>query len=141
TTTHPYIVMLATHTYSEFERRQLPSHCTVRQRESVPRHGLPSPEDDMVEANAPVVIFVTNGQADLRVADYIVSCKAGDAILIPAGILRMGNRRPHYEEMHPQAHCDLFFLRTHLIDDKKLLAHICHSQGEKHKKALQGEEC
>jgi len=152
----PPQVLVAAPTVEEFKKQQLPPHCRVQRRKihgpRVPVRGrrqlehyrLSSanwPNDGLVESIYSAWYFVISGKADIRIADYAVHCQAGDIIFIPARIPKLDGTRPHYEKTTPDAHCDLFMLRSGAIQFDGVGTGICHSRGDKHTHPAEGEGC
>jgi AraC-like DNA-binding protein len=53
------------------------------------------PESHLDEARIPLLTCVTAGKTNLHVADYVLHCRAGDFVIIPAGVPYGGIWRPH----------------------------------------------
>lgn len=51
--------------------------------------------DRLTEWRVPSVVFVTSGQADIRIHDYILRCDSGHAILMPVGTPHSDCTRGH----------------------------------------------
>lgn len=149
-------VMLATRTLREFKRQDLPNYCSVTLRKLIgPREPvlgrLPEgrvrlelarwPNDALLEGAFPSLIVVTEGQADIRIANYVVHCQPGAMLLIPGGIPKLDATRPHYEEITPDAHCDLLMLNPGLVNGEGLECSICHSRGDQHEFGSKDEAC
>lgn len=96
------------------------------------------PEDALSEYAMPMLCFVLNGQADLRVADFILSCRSGDIIYFPAGIPKCNVSRTHLEGNLQGRACDLLWLHTYL-HPRGMKCYICHSVQQNHLSALDGE--
>lgn len=151
----PMQVMLATQTKDDFEKQKLPSHCNVVRRKiqgpRVPVRGRRKrdvantlahwPEDGLVEGMLSTLIFVVSGCADIRIADYVVHCQAGDMMYIPARLPKLDGSRPHYETITAEAHCALLMVRSDVLDSQVLGAHICHSFADKHDNQAPGSSC
>jgi AraC-like DNA-binding protein len=54
-------------------------------------------ESRMDEARIPVVACVTRGKANLRIADYVLSCTAGHVVILPPGVPFGNIWRPHVD--------------------------------------------
>lgn len=152
----PPQVMLAAPTMEEFKRQNLPVRCKVVRRKirgrRVPVRGRrqisenPSvlanwPLDGLVEGVAPTLLFVVSGEADIRLVDYVVHCRAGDILFIPARIPKLDGSRPHYEKITPEAHCDILMLSAHPSNPAHVSAALCHSHGDRHESSGEGEAC
>jgi len=149
-------IMIAARTLSEFKRQELPSQCSATPRKvigpRVPVLGrLPEgrmrielarwPNDCMLEGAFPSLLVVISGQADIRVADYIVHCPTGSMLYIPGGIPKMNAARPHYEEITEQSHCDVLMLTPGWVNGEGLECSICHSRGALHEYGNKDESC
>jgi AraC-like DNA-binding protein len=148
-------VMLATQTMEEFEDQKLPAHCKVTRRmirgPRVPVRGrqireTPTvlanwPNDGLVEGMAPTLLFVMSGEADIRLADYLVQCQAGDIIFIPARLPKLDGSRPHYEKITPDAHCEILMLFVNPIGMAQVSGGLCHSYGAQHVSGSSEEAC
>lgn len=152
----PPPVMLAMPTLEEFKDQKLPAHCKAIKRKihgpRVPVRGRrrinesPSevanwPKDGMVEGNSPMLTIVIGGEADIRLADYVVHCKTGDVIYIPEFLPKLDGSRPHYEQMTPDAKCDLLKLHATPVEPKRVSGSICHSRGDQHISSSKEEAC
>jgi AraC-like DNA-binding protein len=56
------------------------------------------PRDALTEWRVPALVFVTAGQADIRVYDYVLRCAQGHAVLLPTGAPHCDCRRGHAEK-------------------------------------------
>jgi AraC-like DNA-binding protein len=148
--------MLAAQTMEEFTGQKLPPHCKVTQRKNrgsrVPVRGYKQirqahgtlarwPKDGLIEGISPSLMFVLNGEADIRIADYRVRLQTGDVLYIPARIPKFDTSRPHYEKIVPEAHCDILMFRADVASTQTVKAHICHSRGDRHTRGPDGECC
>lgn len=50
----------------------------------------------------PVVACVLEGEADYRIADYLISLPAGSFFVVPPGVPQPDGSRPHWERPHPE---------------------------------------
>jgi AraC-like DNA-binding protein len=55
------------------------------------------PESHLDEARIPLLVSVTEGEASLYIADYVLRCRAGSFVIIPAGVPYGGIWRPHQD--------------------------------------------
>jgi AraC-like DNA-binding protein len=59
----------------------------------------------------PVVACVLSGEADYRLADYVVSLPAGSFFVVPPGVPQPDGTRAHWERPHPErAHSETLWL-------------------------------
>jgi AraC-like DNA-binding protein len=95
------------------------------------------PEDAMLAARVPALVFTLRGTADLRAGDYVFSCPPGHFFLMPPDIPRLDGTRSHLEGKRRQNEtCSLLWLRP--LQDS-LGCWICHSEGERHWSHQTGE--
>jgi len=149
-------VMVATQTAQEFKRQKLPTHCTVKHRKihgprvPVQMRGKQRgyfntlanwPNDGLAESINPTWYFVVNGDADIRLCDYVVHCRAGDIMLIPGHTPKIDSTRPHYEKITPDAACDILMIRIGPSEFSGVSLNLCHSRGAEHYHASEGEGC
>jgi AraC-like DNA-binding protein len=149
-------VLVARKTQKVFERQKLASHnkVTARQlrgarnvirgRRRIDQTRIIAarwPEDKMLETTEPTINFILSGQADMRVANYVVHCGPGDAILIPAGMPTSDGSLPNYVDVTPQSACDVLLLSPGLAAKLGLECEISHSRGEKHLAGNVDERC
>jgi AraC-like DNA-binding protein len=151
----PPQIMLAAQTMEEFKSQKLPPHCKVSRRRirgpRVPVHGRRKvkelintvaqwPNDALVEGIFPTLVFIMSGEADIRLVDYVVHCRAGDILFIPARLPKLDGSRPHYEKMSPDAHCDILMLQLG-VNNALISATVCHSKGDTHEPGSKEESC
>lgn len=72
-------------------------HPVVGKREAERKHSFHGISawwraDGMLESHSPLLLFVLEGNADVRCSDYVMRVPAGNAVLIPAGIPRADGR-------------------------------------------------
>lgn len=149
-------IIVGAPTLEEFERQKLPPHCKVTQRKllgpRVPVRGQRQvarfssavahwPRDGLVEGISASLFFVTSGEADIRIGDYVVTCRIGEMFFIPAGIPKLDGSRPHYEDVTPEAHCDLLMLHQGDLRPDCISAGLCQSRGETHEHPSEGGSC
>jgi AraC-like DNA-binding protein len=53
------------------------------------------PKSRLDEARIPLLVCVTQGKTNLHMADYVLQCRTGDFVIIPAGVPYGGIWRPH----------------------------------------------
>lgn len=90
------------------------------------------PEDAQNENPLPAIVCVLNGQADFHIGDYVLGCRTGDWILLPAGVPKSDGSKSHFEGDPTGRYCDLFWLYTGPYKDVGLSCWICRSEGHKH---------
>ena len=95
------------------------------------------PADGLREMRVHKLAFVISGTAGFRVADYVLRCPTGTAILLPSGIPHADGIKPHNETLgHDWTGCSLLWL-TPLISG--LGCRTCHSYGDTHTGPRLGE--
>jgi len=95
------------------------------------------PKDALIESRVPQLVFVTDGQADLRFGNYVLNCTAGHYFFIPPEVPRMNGNFPHLEgENKKSGFCELFWLRPY---DGQMQCWLCHSKGGEHYDAQYNE--
>lgn len=139
--------IVARPTLSEFKQQLLPDHLRtiVKKRTGsriivrASRHPrIPPivrarwPEDQLVENTLPSLACVVRGMADLRIADYVITCQTGDFIFYPAGIAAADGRTPHFEGDPSGRHCSLLWIYPGRVNRKGLECYICHSLEHTH---------
>lgn len=90
------------------------------------------PEDDQATFRFPALIFVLGGQADFRVADYVVHCPNWHFLLFRTGVPRPIGHHPHLEGKDAERRqCDIlwFFAPP---GTGSVSAYVCHCQNGKH---------
>src|SRR5690606_16495660 len=105
-------IMVAAPTFAAMRRSVLPEHVTitpnkrrgprvVARKAQLMDGGRTEiaiwPEAGISEYTLPVLGCVISGQADLRVADYILHCQPGDIVFFPAGIPKCNSQKSHLE--------------------------------------------
>ncbi len=148
----PFI--MAQPTYADMLTQPLPRHVKIVVRQTGPRiakrisHHINNrqavravyPEDGMEEVIDPAFAFVIHGQADIRVGDYVLSCRPGDAVFFPAGIPKANSQFPHFEGNVSGRSCDILWVTPSLYIDG-LRVFICRSQGALHLPTTPDYEC
>jgi AraC-like DNA-binding protein len=89
----------------------------------------------------PSLLCVIRGQADLRIADYIVHCQPGDIVFFPSGVPQPDSSRPHYEAPYEGKSCDLFWMCPGTPGNDGMECWICRSQGVQHLVGADHEIC
>lgn len=140
-------LIVATHTLAELKRQNLPAHLKISTKMRIgsrlvmrgPRNFRLSrlslarwPEDGLVEQALPSLVCVIRGQADLRIADYILHCQPGDFIFYPAGTPSANSSRPHLEGDTAGRSCDLLWIFPGRIYGEGLECALCHSVEGQH---------
>ncbi len=135
-------LIVAAHTLAELKRQKLPAHLKTSTKKRIgprisvrgprnfrlPRLTLAQwPKDGLVEQALPSMVCVVRGQADLRVADYILHCQPGDFIFYPAGTPSANSSRPHLEGDAGERSCDLLWIFPGRIYGEGLECALCHS--------------
>lgn len=92
------------------------------------------PNDGMDENALPFILCVLSGQADFRVADYVLHCSVGDWVFVPPGIPKPDGNQPHFEGDAAGRHCDVFWIYTALGRDDGVNCWICRSREHEHAK-------
>lgn len=96
--------------------------------------------DGMDENVLPYICCVISGQADFRIADYVLHCKVGDWVFVPAGVPKQDGTMPHLEGDPTGRQCDVLWIYTDMNRGQGVQCWICHSKGEEHFKNP-GESC
>ncbi len=96
------------------------------------------PEDGVSEYTMPMLCFVTAGQVDLRIADYVLHCNANDIIYMPAGIPKCNVKKAHFEGDSRGRSCDLLWVHPY-ISPRGMKCYMCHSVESRHISARAGE--
>lgn len=130
-----------------FKRQPLPPHIrttpskhrgqrvTVRRRRHCHEaHQLLAhwPQDALVESALCTLACVLSGEANLRIADYILHCKTGDMVLFPPGIPRNNGSRGHLEKDPDGRVCEQLWMDAHSTGANGLRCWICRSEGARH---------
>ncbi len=141
------IFIVAAPTIKELKQQVLPSHIRItpkkRQGKRVMMRGRRHyhqaysqtarwPEDALVESALYTLACVTHGQADFRIADYVLHCQAGDIVLFPPGTPRNDGSRGHCEKDLPGQVCEILWMDTQSTETDGLRCWICRSEGTKH---------
>jgi AraC-like DNA-binding protein len=90
------------------------------------------PNDHMDENALPFILCVISGQADFRIADYVLHCSVGDWIFFPAGIPKQDGSEPHFEGDPSGRQCDILWIYTGMGREEGINCWICHSRGDEH---------
>jgi len=105
-------IIVARETINELMKQDLPDHISVfpkkrqGQRKAVRKRRNYKdalfklavwPEDKMDENSLPSVCCVASGEVDLHIADYVLRCRAGDWIVLPAGVAKQDGTMAHFE--------------------------------------------
>lgn len=98
------------------------------------------PRDGMDENVLPYICCVLSGQADFRIADYVLHCKVGDWIFVPSGVPKQDGSMPHLEGDTAGRQCDVLWTYTDGGREQGVQCWICHSNGDEHFK-IPGESC
>jgi AraC-like DNA-binding protein len=123
-------LVVATPTLSEFYEQNLPERVNawkgkLESRKTLKRHSFPVvkhwPEADLHRVGFPCLIFVRAGQAEYRVADYVVQCPQDHFILLPPGVPRPAGNRPFLEEPRTGKYCELLWFQPSGIEGKQFM--------------------
>jgi AraC-like DNA-binding protein len=96
------------------------------------------PTDGLQVARVPVFVFVGSGSADIRLGNYILTCRTGTVVFIPAGVPYPDGNFPHLEGAAREGgYCELMWL---IPVGGGLDFWACHSQGEEHRGTAPGEK-
>jgi AraC-like DNA-binding protein len=90
------------------------------------------PNDGMDENVLPYICCVISGQADFRIADYVLHCKVGDWVFVPAGVPKQDGTMPHLEGDPTGRQCDVLWIYTDGSREQGVQCWICHSKGDEH---------
>lgn len=139
--------VIAAPTVRELKKQKLPPHMRItpnkRQGQRVAVRGRRHyheanqllanwPQDALVESALFTLACVISGDADLRIADYILHCKTGDMVLFPPGTPRNNGSRGHFEENPEGRICELLWMDAQATGTDGLRCWICRSEGRKH---------
>jgi AraC-like DNA-binding protein len=90
------------------------------------------PNDHMDENALPFILCVTSGQADFRIADYVLHCSVGDWIFVPAGIPKQDGSQPHFEGDPTGRQCEILWIYTGMEREEGISCWTCRSMGDDH---------
>jgi AraC-like DNA-binding protein len=90
------------------------------------------PNDGMDENALPFILCVISGQADFRIADYVLHCSVGDWVFFPAGIPKQDGSHAHFEGDAAGRKCDVMWIYTGMGRDEGINCWICRSEGIQH---------
>lgn len=93
------------------------------------------PEDGVDESSLPHIVCVLSGQADIVAGDYMLHCRPGDFVLLPAGV----PKRFHLSYVlsgNLQRSCSVFWVFPGRLLGEGLECWISHSQGNLLKNGL-----
>ncbi len=138
-------VIVATRTENELREQALPSHLKITSRplrgKRVAMRGVKNfrvsrlklaswPEDDVDESALPCLLLMLSGQADIVAGDYIMHCRPGDIVLIPAGVPK-GNYLSNVLDGNQQRSCRVFWIYPGRLLGEGLECWISYSLGDK----------
>jgi len=140
--------------HEQMRQRPLPKHATITPRQVGLRIVQRSshhinyrqavtalyPEDGMDEVVYAAFTFVLEGQADLRVGDYVLGSAPGDIIFLPPRIPKANSRFAHLEGDVAGRSCALLWIAPSLYADG-LRFFICRSHEALHLRTQPDEEC
>ena len=153
---HDTRLMVAAPTLREFKRQPLPAHLEIfikkrhgkraalhgprnyRNKSILVAHWL---EDAQEIISAHSLICVVRGQADFHIGDYLFRCKAGDVLLIPAGVPQPASRKSHIFDGDPNRSCTLLWMCPKMGYADGMECWLCHSHGEEHSIGHVDEVC
>jgi len=137
-------VVAATARKSELVRRELPDHIRVIDRPlTEKRVSVRSaryfqqtrlriakyPQAQMDEVAIPLLLCVVNGPARIYAGNYVLECRPGDFVLIPAQVPKGASLSHALHPENPESSCNvLYFYPGRLLGDG-LECWIAHSQG------------
>jgi len=148
-------LMVAAPTIAAMKRQVLPNHVIVTpQKQRGPRVKVSSahfldrgrivlarwPEDGVDEYAIPILACVISGQADLRIADYVLHCQPGDMIYFPPGIPKCNSSKPHFVGDTRGRSCDIFWISP-AATTKGLQCYLCHCRDGEHLRGTMEESC
>ena len=90
------------------------------------------PKDGMDENALPFILCVVSGQAEFRIADYVLHCSVGDWVFVPAGIPKQDGSDSHFEGDPSGRHCDVLWIFGEMGRDEGLKCWICRSKEQEH---------
>lgn len=88
------------------------------------------PDDGVDESALPCLLIIVSGQADIVAGDYILHCRPGDIVLIPAGIPK-GNSLSNVLDGNEQRTCKVLWVYPGRLLDEGLECWISASQGNR----------
>lgn len=95
------------------------------------------PECGQETLRVPMMWCVMSGEADFRLGEYILHCKTGDILLIPAGVPHAYGARPALEgEKRKTGSCDILMLSPR---GRQIQCWMARSRGERFIGASAGE--
>lgn len=142
-------VIMAQPSLRKLKQQNLPEHVRVTPRKlKGPRQAIRGrrhyqqqyskmarwPNDAMDENVLPFIVCVISGQADFRIADYVLHCSVGDWIYFPAGIPKLDGSNPHFEGDPTGRQCDVLWIYAGMGRENGLQCWVCRSIGTEHLK-------
>ena len=94
------------------------------------------PEDGVDESSSPHLMCVINGQADIVAGDYMLHCRPGDFVLLPAGVPKR-SFLPYVLSGNLQRNCSVFWFFPGRLLGEGLECWISHSHGNTYKTGLE----
>jgi len=148
-------LIIAAPTVRELKRQGLPAHVQIKANKrlgkrvtSRKRHYHEShtaiaywPEDALLEGALFVLAYVIRGEADFRIADYVLHCRTGDIILFPPGIPRNDGSRGHLEGDPTNRVCEILWMDTFSTIPSGVRCWICRSDGNQHRSGRELGSC
>ena len=141
-----YIV--ARPTLQELKQQRLPSHLKISLKKRIGGRALKRashhaniprviyagwPEDHLIENTVAGMAFILRGSADMRIADYVISCEPGDCILYPPYVPAADGSQPHFEGDTTGRRCDILMVFPGSLLGQGIECAMCHSIGDEHK--------
>ncbi len=135
-------VVAATARKSELAQRELPSHIRVIDRPLTERRVAVRsaryfqqtrlriakyPKSQMDEIAVPILLCVVNGPARIYAGDYILECRPGDIVLVPASVPK--GALSHAIDNSPDSSCDVLYIYPGRLLGNGLECWIAHAQG------------
>jgi len=140
-------IIVAQPSLKELKKHKLPDHVRVTPRKlKGPRQPIRGrryynqqhlkiarwPNDGMDENALPFILCVISGQADFRIADYILHCSVGDWIFFPPGTPKQDGSLSHFEGDPTGRQCDVLWIYTGIGRTDGVTCWICRSKGQEH---------
>lgn len=111
-----------------WERKRESRKTLKHHRFPVVKHWL---EEDQHSVSFPCLVYVRAGQAEFRIADYVVQCPGEHFVLLRPGVPRPAGERPFLEEPREGKHCELWWFQPRGNGvDARITLFVTKSMGE-----------
>jgi AraC-like DNA-binding protein len=142
-------IIVAKRSLQELKAQRLPQHINVTPKKRVgkriatrgrrnyyeSRGKLATwPDDAQDENSIPSIACMLSGQAEFHIADYLISCRAGDCLLIPPAVPKQDGSKSHFEGDPTGRACEILWIYTGITQTDGISCWICRSEGSSHLK-------